>query len=47
MEIRMFNTDNTDNETINSNNYAKFEVNWPRGSQFTARYTKNDLQFDE
>jgi hypothetical protein len=30
---------------INSNNYAKFEVNWPRGSQFTAWYTKNRLQF--
>jgi hypothetical protein len=23
-------------KTINSNNYAKCEVNWPRGSQFTA-----------
>jgi hypothetical protein len=22
----------TDHKTINSNNYAKFEVNWPRGS---------------
>jgi hypothetical protein len=32
---------------LNSNNYAKFEVNWPRGSQFTARHTKNHLQFDE
>jgi hypothetical protein len=37
----------TDHKTINSNNYAKFEVNWPRGSQFTARHTKNRLQFDE
>jgi hypothetical protein len=26
---------------------SKFEVNWPRGSQFTARHTKNRLQFDE
>ena len=31
----------TDHKTINSNNYAKFEVNWPRGSQFTAWHTKN------
>ena len=36
-----------DRKTINSNNYAKFEVNWPRGSQFTVRHTKNRLQFDE
>ena len=34
-------------KTINSNNSTKFEVNWPRGSQFTARHTKNCLQFDE
>ena len=34
-------------KTINSNNCAKFEVNWPRGSQFTVRHTKNRLQFDE
>jgi hypothetical protein len=33
--------------SINSNNYAKFEVNWPRGFEFTARHTKNRLQFDE
>jgi hypothetical protein len=26
-------------KTINSNNSTKFEVNWPRGSQFTARHT--------
>jgi hypothetical protein len=26
---------------------VKFEVNWPRVSQFTARHTKNCLQFDE
>jgi hypothetical protein len=26
---------------------VKFEVNWRRGSQFTARHTKNRLQFDE
>jgi hypothetical protein len=26
----------TDHKTINSNNYAKFEVNWPRGSQITV-----------
>jgi hypothetical protein len=37
----------TDRTTINSNNCAKFEVNWPRGSQFIARHTKNRLQFDE
>jgi hypothetical protein len=37
----------TNHKTINSNNYVKFEVNWPRGSQFTARHTKNRLQFDE
>ena len=36
-----------DRKTINSNNRANFEVNWPRGSQFTARHTKNHLQFDE
>jgi hypothetical protein len=34
-------------KTINSNNSTKFEVNWRRGSQFTARHTKNRLQFDE
>jgi hypothetical protein len=33
--------------SINSNNCAKFEVNWPRGSQFTVRHTKNRLQFDK
>ena len=27
MEIRLFNTKNTDNKTINSNNFAKFEAN--------------------
>ena len=37
----------TDHKTINSNNYAKFEVDWPRGSQFTTRRMKNRLQFDE
>jgi hypothetical protein len=37
----------TVHNTINSNNYAKFEVNWPRGSQFTAQHRKNRLQFDE
>jgi hypothetical protein len=30
----------TDHKTINSNNYAKFEVNWPRGSQVRARHVK-------
>jgi hypothetical protein len=35
---------NTDRKTINSNNCAKFEVNWPRGSQFTAWHTKNCLK---
>ena len=34
-------------KTINSNNSTKFEVNWRRGSQFTARHAKNRLQFDE
>jgi hypothetical protein len=34
-------------KTINSNNSTKFEVNWWRGFQFTARHTKNRLQFDE
>ena len=34
-------------KTINSNNNTKFEVNWPRGSQFTVRHMKNRLQFDE
>ena len=34
-------------KTINSNNSMKFEMNWRRGSQFTARHTKNCLQFDE
>ena len=28
-------------KTINSNNSTKFEVNWRRGSQFTAGHTKN------
>jgi hypothetical protein len=36
----------TDHKTINSNNYAKFEVNWPRSSQFTAWHTKNRLQLN-
>jgi coproporphyrinogen III oxidase len=26
----------TDHKIINSNSYVKFEVNWQRGSQFTA-----------
>ena len=34
----------TDHKTINSNNYAKFEVNWQRGSQFTVQHTKNCLK---
>ena len=37
----------TDCKTINFNNCAKFEVNWRRGAQFTARHMKNRLQFDE
>jgi len=37
----------TDRKTINSNNCVKFEVNWTGGAQFTARHTKNRLQFDE
>jgi hypothetical protein len=37
----------TGRKTINFNNCVKYEVNWPRGSQFTARHTKNRLQFDE
>ena len=47
MQIQNFTKKYTDHNNINSNNYAKFEVNWPRGSQFTARHTKNRLQFDE
>jgi hypothetical protein len=47
MKILNFTIKYTDHKTINSNNYAKFEVNWPRGSQFTARHTKNRLQFIE
>ena len=44
MKNRNFTTKYTDHKTINSNNYAKFEVNWQMGSQFTARYTKNCLK---
>jgi uncharacterized protein YaeQ len=44
MKFRNFTINYTDNKTINSN---KYEVNCSRGSQFTARHTKNDLQFDE
>ena len=44
MKNRNFTKKYTDHKTINSNNYAKFEVNWPRGSQFTARHTKNYLK---
>jgi hypothetical protein len=29
----------TDHKTINSNNYVKLEVNWPRVSQFTTRHS--------
>jgi hypothetical protein len=47
MKNRNFTKKYTDRKTINSNNCVKFEVNWPRGSQFTVRYTKNRLQFDE
>ena len=28
MKFRIFNTKKTDNKITNSNNYAKFEVNW-------------------
>jgi hypothetical protein len=35
----------TDRKTTNSNNCEKFDVNWPRGSQFTVRHTKNRLQW--
>ena len=38
MKNRNFTKKYKDRKTINSNNYAKFEVNWPRGSQFTARH---------
>jgi hypothetical protein len=31
MKIRNFTIKYTDRKTINSNNYVKFEVNWPRG----------------
>jgi hypothetical protein len=47
MKNRNFTKKYTDRKTINSNNRAKFEVNWPRGSQFTAQHMKNHLQFDE
>ena len=47
MKNRNFTKKYTDGKTIDSNNCAKFEVNWPRGSQFTVRHTKNRLQFDE
>ena len=47
MKNRNFTKKYTDRKTINSNNCAKFEVNWPRGSQFTAQHMKNHLQFDE
>ena len=47
MKNRNFTKKYTDRKTINSDNYAKSEVNWPRGSQFAARHTKNRLQFDE
>jgi hypothetical protein len=33
--------------TVNGENCAKFEVNWMKGSQFTAQHMKNGLQFDE
>jgi hypothetical protein len=47
MKNRNFTKKYTDHKTINSNNYEKFEVNWPRGSQLTERHTKNRLEFDE
>jgi hypothetical protein len=47
MKNRNFTKKNTDSKIISSNNCAMFEVNWPRGSQFTARHTKNGIQFDE
>jgi hypothetical protein len=49
VEKKSFKHNNTTQsvKTINSNNSTKFEVNWRRGSQFTARHTKNRLQFDE
>ena len=47
MKNQNFTKKYTDHKTINSNNYAKLEVNWPRGSHFTALHTKNRLQFDE
>jgi transposase-like protein len=43
MKNRNFTKKHTNSKTINSNNSAKFEVNWPRGPQFTARHTKNRL----
>jgi hypothetical protein len=44
MKNRNFTKNYTDHKTINSNNYAKLEVNWQRDSQFTARHTKNCLK---
>jgi hypothetical protein len=41
MKNRNFTKKYTDHKTINSNNYATFEVNWQRGSQFTARHEKS------
>ena len=34
-------------KTINSNNSTKLEVNWPRGSQFTARYVSPAVKLCE
>ena len=44
MKNRNFTKKYIDRKTINSNNCAKIEVNWPRGSQFTVRDTKNCLK---
>jgi hypothetical protein len=47
MKFRIFTTKKPHNKTVNSKNFVKCEVNWPWGSQFTARHMKNRLQFDK
>jgi hypothetical protein len=41
MKNRKFTKKFTDRKTINSNNCAKFEVNWPKVPKFTARHCIN------
>ena len=40
MKIRNLTIKYTDCKTINSNNFVKFEVNWPRDSLVRARHLK-------